>query len=243
MPRDKEAFGACVHSTLPRRVLSWIMASPGSTEAHSEAVRTLDMAVAVSIMSCGLGSVSKILKDNGVPEVNDVLEVPEEVFEAASPPATPAQRNSPSAQSPGEASSAAVTPDRVFQSPDNGDASYATPLTDPGDYGFDSGARGAVRSLDARLRPAGSRALEETYARLLNSAVDMAERMARRDYGVADVGGMIENLSLQDDDVFTSTCSAYDLSAMQGQHFKIGAAGELFVSANTHQVSSLKTPF
>lgn len=48
---------------------------------------------------------------------------------------------------------------------------------------------------------------------------------------MADVADALENLSLQDDDVSTSTSSTYYLSAIQSRHVHIEAAGELFVSS------------
>ena len=72
---------------------------------------------------------------------------------------------------------------------------------------------------------------EEAYKRFLNSAVTVAKRMAERDYGLVNIADTLTKLSLQHGNVFTSTPSPQDVSAMQGHHVKIGAAGELFVSA------------
>lgn len=135
-----------------------------------------------------MSSLLTILTPNGALRVESVREPPISVAEEAHLPVAPTGSGHFSAQSPGRGFSAAVTSVRLLSSLERGDdASYATLLADPADYYSDSGESEVVPSFNERLSAAGLRTLHQTYARLLESAVLMAERMVRRDYSAADV--------------------------------------------------------
>lgn len=234
VPHDKQKWDNCFLQALPRRLLSWMMAPSGSQETPADNFDAAAVNVVTIILSCEVSTIHDLLKANGVPEIEEVEEVEEEPLLVSKPPspfATPARRGYPSGLSPwsaGTPSSSAITPEPL-SSPENGDASYVSPLTDPGDY--DLGGYGTVPSQE-RLSLASQGESQEKYKRLLESAVVLAGRMARRDYGLADVTAALGGLSLDDDDVFASPFSRHDIPTGSDRHRKIGAAGELFVCNN-----------
>lgn len=241
VPRDKGEWDNCFLDALPRRVLTWMMTPPGSAEVSSNSADDAAVNVVTVILNCDVSTTPSLLKVKSVPEITEVDEEPLPTLEpqGTSPPATPTRRR----HAPGllpespDAPSEAVTPE-PFSSPDNGDARYVTPLTDPGDY--ESDGSGAVPWPSDELSVARQGALREEYKRLLESAVVMAERMARGDYST-DISGAFDGLSLDDDDVFTGTFSRHHLTNDGDRHRKIGAAGELFVSEEPTPTNPVNT--
>lgn len=230
VPHDDGARDACFNYTLPRRILSWIMAAPGSDEAPADTCGEPAVLAVTNVLNCILAAVPIILEKNGVPSVGEVEDILPPECDSADTPVTPRRLEHASrllSQSLDTPSSVAITPG-ALSSPETGDASYITPLTDPGDYGS-NGSR-VLPFPTEPLFPASSEALDMTFDRLLGSAVTMAGRIAQRDYGVTDVTDALDNLSLQDDDVFVTTSLTYDILSRARQYTRIGVAGELFVS-------------
>lgn len=83
VPRDEDRQEICFHSSLPRRLFSWLM-----TRSGAEQVETIDDEAAVNVMlsvlNCSNSVVSHILTKEGVPGV-DI----EEIEETAPPSSTP----------------------------------------------------------------------------------------------------------------------------------------------------------
>lgn len=231
VPRDEHNWDKSFLQALPRHLLAWMMTPPGSEEIPAETFDAAAVNVVTIILSCETwNAISDLLTMNGVPEVEEVEEEPLPGPEVARPLATPTRRrysSSISPHSPDAPSSVVVTPEPL-RSPESGGASYVTPLTDPGDYDFDG--YGTVPSIDERLSPGTQGASRGKYKSLLESVVVLAERMARRDYSSADVSAALDSLSLDDDDVFSSNFSRYNIPTGGDRHNMIGAAGELFVS-------------
>lgn len=230
LQHDDGARDSCFNYTLPMRLLSWIMAPPGNSEAPVDKCGESAVFAIAGVLNCILAAVHTILEKNGVPDIEDVDEEPLPAPDSTDPPVTPPQRGCASRvspRSPDTPSTAAITPGPLSP-PENGGASYVTPLTDPGDY--DSDSYGVAYSPTELLFPAGSEEADGVFRMLLGSAATMAGRIARRDYGATGVTDALDNLSLRDDDVFTNTFSTYDILLRAGQYTRIGAAGELFVS-------------
>ena len=238
VPRDQHQWGNCFFDVLPRRLLSWMMAPQESAEAPAGSFDEAAVNVVTAILNCDVSAVPALLTAKGVPDNTEVEEEPLAVPEAASPPARPAHGGNPHALSPWsrDAPSSVFTPDSL-SSPGNGDAGYATPPTDSGDYGpAGHGAEPSPSELLSAARQAGSR---EEYKRLLESVVAMAERVARRDYSTGLMASFY-GLTLGDDGVFACESARHHLSNDEDRNLKVGAAGELFVSegdkrGHTHQ--------
>lgn len=227
VPHDDGAWDSCFNYTLPMRLLSWIMTAPGSSEALNDNCAESAVFAIAGVLNCILAAVPTILEKNGVPDIEEVDEKPL----PANPSITPRQRGHASRESPRSPdtlSPEAITPG-LLSPPENGGGSYVTPLTDPGDYDPDGHV---VASPPTGLLSGAS--LEEevgaAFRRLLRSAATMAGRVARQDYGATDVTDALDNLSLQDDSIFTNTFTTYDVLSRARQYTRIGAAGELFVN-------------
>lgn len=232
VPHDDGAWDSCFNYTLPLRLLSWIMATPGNSEAPVDNCGEPAVFAIAGVLNCILSAVPTILEKNGVPDIEEVDEEPLLAPASTDPPVTPSQRGHASrvsSRSLDTPSSASITVGPLSP-PGNGDASYVTPLTNPGDYDSDGDGYGVVSSPVELLFPGGSEEVGEAFRRLLGSAATMAGRVAWRDYGATDVTDALDNLSLRDDDVFTNTFSTYDILSRARQYTSIGAAGELFVS-------------
>lgn len=230
VPHDDAARDACFNYTLPRRLLSWIMAAPGNDEAPADKCGESAVLEVTNVLNCILAAVPTILEKNGVPSIDEVEEASPPESDSADTPVTPRRPGHASrllSQSPDTPSSVAIT-HGALSPPETGDASYIIPLTDPGDYESDD--FGGLPSPTEPLFPASSEELDRTFDQLLESAVTMAGRVAQRDYGVTDVANALDNLSLQDDSVFTTTSPTYDILSRARQYTRVGAAGELFVS-------------
>ena len=242
VPRDKDEQDICFHSTLPRRLLSWMMTAPGSVEPAVPKLDEAASSIISSILNCRISAVPALLKKEGVPAI-DVAEIQEELHSRSGPaaswlPVTPIRYGSSN-----ELPSSAVTTPEPPSSLD--DLMYATPLTDPDDYIVGHAGDPSARTLAYSERStSNSEMIQLQYKQLLTTVVTLARRTARRDYGLSDLSDASADLSLQDD-VFASMSSWRNFfSTPQDQFFKIGAAGELFVSDQLpllHQCDSYLT--
>ena len=210
VPHDEDAWDDCFLHALPLRLLSWMMASPGSIETAEDGLNEAAIGVIISILSCGEAAVPALLKRKGVPEIAKVKEEP-----------------LPDATYP-----SVVTPE-TRSTPENDHTSETTPPTDLGDYDFGRGQRPRTFLPEQLSVGRTQAAVQEKYRPLLASAIVMAKRVARQDYGSRDITSEFVGLSLEEDDVFPSTLATREyLSTSPERYREIGAAGELFVSSS-----------
>ena len=76
VPHDEDAWDDCFLHALPLRLLSWMMAPPGSAETTAGNIDEAALGVVIAILTCSESAVPSLLKRKGVPKLLNVLEEP-----------------------------------------------------------------------------------------------------------------------------------------------------------------------
>jgi len=247
VPRDEDRQEICFHSSLPRRLFSWLM-----TRSGAEQVETMDDEAAVNVMqsvlNCSSNSVvPHILTKEGVPEIDiegiEETPPPSSTPEEEASPITPTRPNTTSPAIPRTNStgrSANWTPrSQTAPSPGDHDSDYPTPLTNPDDFDFSDDEHSGIYT-PVRPRPPitmmNSEARDAEYRRLLEKVIDCARRTWLLDVCRSNLQAALRRPSVPDADeeeVVVHYANDWE------RRMKTGAAGELFVSLNPAHLAML----
>ncbi len=225
VPQDEATWDSCFLDALPLRLAAWLMAPTKAPDAV--------VAVVMSILTCSEAGIPSLLKKKGVPEIPEV-EVPV--------PALSEQGDSDDLTHglPDAVDTSAVTSAAAALRHRNGSRSANVHQIGLG-HPINGGDTGLEAPVQVHLSEKQLAADRENYRQLLDSVISMAANVAQREYNL-DLAGAFDSLSLNESTKFMSSAALRQyLSATPDRDYKVGAAGELFVSP-PFSASSAATP-